>query len=64
MMLGKFDPSEREKTIIFELLPAVKRDIIEAMIAKGWPESYARSLIWNMKRVGHIYTHNGVIKKV
>jgi hypothetical protein len=62
--MGKFDPSEREKTMVFELLPAVKRDIIEALIARGWTESYARSLIWNMRRVGQLYTNNGMIKKV
>jgi len=63
--MAKFDPSGREKSLVFEVLPATKEAVISHIRLKtGLPEAYARSLIWNMKRVGQVYTFDGQIRKV
>lgn len=64
--MGKFEPSNREKELVFSHLPAQK-DVLVALIQQDslMPESYVRSLIWNMKRLGLIYTDdNHLLKKV
>ena len=62
----KFEPSEREKQIIFESLPCHKDTLISIIKAStGLTEKYARSLIWNMKRLALIYTKDrGLLDKV
>jgi hypothetical protein len=64
-MMGIFEPSNREQQMIFEMLPATKQELIEKIMARGWPERYARSLVWNMKRLALIYTGDqSMIKRV
>jgi len=60
----KFNPSLREKEQIFKFLPTTKEQLITRIIFLGLDEKYARSLIWNMKRLALIYTDNFLIKKV
>ena len=60
----KYYPTEREQRIVFSLLPENKRDLIALLRASTTKsEKEIRSLLWNMKRVGLIYTYSGQIKK-
>ncbi|GAI86064.1 unnamed protein product [marine sediment metagenome] len=61
--MAKFDPTERERNLVFSRLPATKEAVIASLIKGGFPEGWIRSLIWNMRRVGQIYTYDGIIKK-
>jgi|WetSurMetagenome_2_1015567.scaffolds.fasta_scaffold1616671_2 hypothetical protein len=63
--MGKFEPSIREKEQVFNLLPETKENLVKLLLAATtMPEKYVRSLIWNMKRIGLIYTFQNQIKKV
>ena len=63
--MGKFEPSEREKCLVFKSLPATKESLINTIMQTNMDEKYARSLIWNMRRLALIYTgDNNMIGKV
>ena len=61
----KFEPSQREKTMVFGHLPATKEYLISIIKREtGLSEKYARSLIWNMRHCALLYTgDNHLIKK-
>jgi len=54
----KFDPSNDEVEEVLSLLPLEKEVLVDKIIGQlNTTEDYARSLIWNMKRIGLIYTN-------
>lgn len=62
----KFEPSLLEKTVVYEQLPCSK-NILAHMVTQNLVNCslvHAKSILWNMRRTGDIYTFQGVVKKV
>jgi hypothetical protein len=63
--MGRFDPSEREKQLVFSSLPATKEDHVEIIKADtDMTAQYARSWIRNMRRLSFNYMSDGLLRKV
>lgn len=61
----KFEPNDRDKGLVYKYLPSEKEHLIENIKSDtGFSEKWIRSLIWNMRRIGAIWTDSqGMIQK-
>ena len=58
-------PSEYHQKAVFSVLPA-KKETLAHLVAQEIPNctlKQAKSIIWNMRRVGLIYTNQGIVQK-